>query len=213
MLLARGCVHLNIQEDLGIESLRLSKQNLQPVRFLKKYSVRFASSASPLYVADTHRTGRGLYSNRAFKRGELVFTMQGERRHYESRTAEDAYRCENWLVIDKDIFIDPAPPYVFANHSCEPNLGIREPLHFMALRDIAPGEELTYDYSITTDELPWTMQCLCGALGCRKLISAFQYLPEGIYRRYLPYVGSYFQTLRANAKVLPDDENHEFSPL
>ncbi|HWX89385.1 MAG TPA: SET domain-containing protein-lysine N-methyltransferase [Rhizomicrobium sp.] len=150
-----------------------------------------------LYIADTHRTGRGLYSRCGFKSGEPVFTMQGEKRHYISRTVEDAFRFENWLVIDKDLFLDPASPYLFANHSCEPNLGIRDALDFIALRDIAPHEQLTYDYSLTTDELPWMMKCNCRRRSCRGIIRSVQHLPEGIYRRYLPYVGRYVQDVYA----------------
>ena len=159
--------------------------------------MRCTSPEDILYIANTSRTGRGLYSRRAFKSGELVFTMEGEKRHYLSRTVEDAFRFENWLVIDKDSFLDPASPYLYANHSCEPNLGIRDALDFIALRDIAPNEQLTYDYSITTDELPWMMTCNCGQLSCRGTIRSVQYLPEDIYRRYLPYVGWYVQDVYA----------------
>jgi hypothetical protein len=36
---ARGCRHLNVQEDLGIEGLRTFKMLLRPTSFLKKYAV------------------------------------------------------------------------------------------------------------------------------------------------------------------------------
>ena len=163
--------------------------------------MRCTSPEDILYIADTRRTGRGLYSRRAFKGGELVFAMEGEMRHYISRTVEDAFRFENWLVIGKDLFLDPAAPYVYANHSCEPNLGIRDALDFVALRDIAPNEQLTYDYSLTTDELPWMMTCNCGLPYCRGSVRSIQYLPEDIYRRYLPYVGRYVQDVYAAANA------------
>lgn len=38
-LIARGYTHMNIQQDLGIASLRSAKQALHPVYLLKKYSV------------------------------------------------------------------------------------------------------------------------------------------------------------------------------
>ena len=148
---------------------------------------------APLFVAETARTGRGLFTRRAFQRGELVFSMLGERRVYRSRTAEDAHRYENWLSIGPDLFLDPAEPFVFANHSCEPNLGTSGELDFIALRPIAPGEELTFDYSLASDERPWTMACACGVPGCRKVIRSIHYLPRAVYRRYLPYISDYFQ--------------------
>jgi len=158
-------------------------------------AVHRTSPKDNLYIADTYRTGRGLFGCCAFKSGELVFTMDGEKRRYISRTVEDAFRFENWLIIGKDLFLDPASPYLYANHSCEPNLGIQDALHFIALRDIAPDEQLTYDYSLTTDEWPWTMTCNCGLQSCRGTIRSIQYLPEDIYRRYLPYVGKYAQDI------------------
>jgi SET domain-containing protein len=30
---------------------------------------------------------------------------------------------------------------IFSNHSCEPNIGVREQIVFVAMRDIAAGEE------------------------------------------------------------------------
>ncbi len=38
-LLSRGYTHMNIQQDLGIENLRIAKQGLHPAYLLKKYSV------------------------------------------------------------------------------------------------------------------------------------------------------------------------------
>ncbi len=149
----------------------------------------------PLYVAKTARTGRGLYTGRAIRRGERAFVMEGTRRHYVSRTREDAHRFENWVGLAKDEFLDPAPPYLFINHSCGPNLGIRGEVEFVALRDIRAGEELTYDYAITTDERPWTMVCACGSPDCRKIIRSIHYLPQEAYARYLPLIGPYFKSL------------------
>lgn len=38
-LLERGYTHMNIQQDLGIESLRRAKESLHPAYFLKKYTL------------------------------------------------------------------------------------------------------------------------------------------------------------------------------
>jgi hypothetical protein len=63
----------------------------------------------------------------------------------------------------------------FINHSCAPNLepiAIGDHLWLVARRDIAPGEELGYDYAIELD-VPHTparkrqWPCACGADTCR----------------------------------------------
>jgi uncharacterized protein len=159
--------------------------------------VRCTRAEDNLYIADTCRTGRGPYSRRSFESGELIFAMEGEKRHSISQSVEGEFRFDNWLVIDKDLFLDPASPCLYANHSCKLNLGIRDALDFIASRNIGPNEQLTYDYSLTIDKLAWMMTCSCGLRSCRGIIRSIQYLPEDIYRRYLPYVGRYVQNVYA----------------
>ena len=56
----------------------------------------------------------------------------------------------------------------FTNHSCKANarLCIRQGrVEFYALRDIAPGEEITVDYGESHHE--GQLRCRCGAPGCR----------------------------------------------
>lgn len=71
------------------------------------------------------------------------------------------------------------------NHSCEPNCETEENstgtrVFVVALRDIAAGEELFYDYSLVIDDritktLKQNYRCLCGAASCRRTMLA---LPE-----------------------------------
>lgn len=56
----------------------------------------------------------------------------------------------------------------FTNHSCAPNARIQVEdgeVQFLAIRDIADGEELTVDYGLTHHE--GRLACQCGAPGCR----------------------------------------------
>jgi SET domain-containing protein len=56
----------------------------------------------------------------------------------------------------------------YINHSCQPNCYTRTlygHLLFFALRDIAPGEEITADYGDSYHEQ--TIRCGCGAANCR----------------------------------------------
>ncbi|WP_374564597.1 SET domain-containing protein [Ideonella sp.] len=58
-------------------------------------------------------------------------------------------------------------PMRFTNHSCQPNgqLRVQEGrIEFYALRNIAPGEEITVDYGETHHE--GRLTCRCGAPGC-----------------------------------------------
>ncbi|HZY74995.1 MAG TPA: SET domain-containing protein [Jatrophihabitantaceae bacterium] len=78
-------------------------------------------------------------------------------------------------------------PAVAANHSCDPNLWWSGD-ELIALRAIAAGEELTYDYAtgdpagaLGTGAL---LRCNCGSMRCRGLVEAGDRdIPE-LRRRY-----------------------------
>ncbi len=62
-------------------------------------------------------------------------------------------------------------PLRWANHACEPNMVLKIQqgrAAFYALRDIAPGEELTADYGETHHA--GRLACRCGAARCRGMI-------------------------------------------
>ena len=81
-------------------------------------------------------------------------------------------------MIDDDIFDVPrhyktqeiTEECLLFNHSCDPNLGFGgdEEELVVALRDIAPGEEMTYSYGFMDSENSlWTgLMCKCGAKNC-----------------------------------------------
>ncbi|MHB8630096.1 MAG: SET domain-containing protein-lysine N-methyltransferase [Aggregatilineales bacterium] len=82
------------------------------------------------------------------------------------------------------------------NHSCDPNAGVKGQNVLVARRDIAPGEEICFDYE-TTDTQGMNFVCRCGSPKCRKRIRGqawknrqfqeanWEYLSEYIQRRLL----------------------------
>jgi SET domain-containing protein len=79
------------------------------------------------------------------------------------------------------------PVMLFINHSCEPNVGFAGNIVLVAMRDIAPGEELTTDYALF-DDADDPMTCACGAASCRGTISGRDWQIAELQRKY----GSYF---------------------
>lgn len=131
--------------------------------------------------------GRGVFAERIIHRGSRVIEYLGEK---ISKT-ESARRCEqqNWRIfaldeefdLDGDVDWNPAR---FANHSCEPNCeAVYEEgrVWLKALRDIIPGEEVTFNYGYDWED--WRDHpCHCGAENCVGFIVAEEYFPE-IQRR------------------------------
>lgn len=84
-----------------------------------------------------------------------------------------ATRSERIMIVELSgrraiDFSKSADPMRYTNHSCRPNarLCIRQGrVEFYALRDIAPGEEITVDYGQTHHE--GRLRCRCNAPGCR----------------------------------------------
>ena len=59
---------------------------------------------------------------------------------------------------------------LFLNHSCEPNVGVQGNIIFVAMRDVAAGEELTIDYAMIDDD-DARMDCGCGTPSCRRVVT------------------------------------------
>jgi SET domain-containing protein len=58
-------------------------------------------------------------------------------------------------------------PTNFTNHSCDPNAGFDGTDAIVALRPIAPGEEIRMDYGTFTFSFDHACACRCGAANCR----------------------------------------------
>jgi len=144
------------------------------------------------YISDSTISGKGVFAKKSIRRGEIAFILKGPIRNFVVTNKKDALAFPNWIGIAEGQWIDPKKPANYINHSCEPNLGIRGRVLFVALKDIKKDEELTFDYSIT-EEGDWEMECLCGKARCRSAIGSIHSLPFSIYKKYLPFVPKYFQ--------------------
>ena len=73
------------------------------------------------------------------------------------------------------------------NHSCNPNCGLWQiggDTYLLSLRTIAPGEELSFDYSTSMLDEPWSMECACNDAACRGLIANSLDLPPETRQYY-----------------------------
>ena len=128
--------------------------------------------------------GRGLFAVRDYAADDLILVFKGPRvgRDHPIHLTEEG---ANLLQTGRRSYILLGFPGVFTNHSCEPNAGIRNNRRLVALRPIAAGEEIRFDYSTTMDENFWTMTCRCGSPECRGLVEDFCRLPLAVRHRYL----------------------------
>ncbi len=76
------------------------------------------------------------------------------------------------LVDDRGQLLDLVDEARWINHSCDPNLSVSVDVEegiatFTALRDIVPGEELSYDYSYERELPEAKLVCRCASPRCR----------------------------------------------
>jgi hypothetical protein len=93
-----------------------------------------------------------------------------------------------WLCSDGNLADD------CGNHSCDPNAGFvtGEPILF-ALRDIAVGAEICWDYSTSLSEPAWTLECRCGSPQCRGTIRSWPELTPAQRERLRPIALQYLR--------------------
>ena len=87
------------------------------------------------------------------------------------------------------------PPNRFINHRCDTKTYVRTfagDRYVVALSEIRPGDEITYDYCINGyGDTRWS--CSCGSLTCRRShLSGFFHLPLDVQVRYLPLLEDWF---------------------
>ncbi len=130
--------------------------------------------------------GKGLFAKERINAGEVVSIMGGE---VLPATALDTVKARpkyssSFIADDLIIVLRDDDPVTFGNHSCDPNLWMRDELSEEARRDIAPGEELTVDYALHTDDPAWSMPCTCGSALCRHVIRGDDWRLPQLQRRY-----------------------------
>ena len=127
--------------------------------------------------------GKGVFALQAIAEGEVIIEYVGEviswdeaqRRHPHDPAQPNHtfyFHVDEDHVIDANVGGNAAR---WINHSCAPNCWADEQdgrIFITALRDIAAGEELNYDYGLIIDErytkkLKMEYACRCGAASCR----------------------------------------------
>ena len=137
--------------------------------------------------SDIH--GNGVFAVAPIKKGEFVIEYKGKRRTHAEVDVEDAGDVESGhtflFTLNDEYVIDAnhkGNRARWINHSCNPNCEAlldehegknrkKDRVLIEAIRNIKPGEELTYNYGITLDEphtarLKKVWACKCGSKDC-----------------------------------------------
>jgi SET domain-containing protein len=123
-----------------------------------------------LLIGSSHIHRHGCYTTTPLRKGTRIIEYTGERitnaeadRRYEGRELTYLFGLSDGKHV-----IDGNGIAALINHSCDPNceaMELRGRVWITAIRDIRPGEELTYDYNLYDGE--GDAPCRCGARNCR----------------------------------------------
>lgn len=144
---------------------------------------RPGASGRRLQVRRSGVHGKGVFALRPIAAGETLIEYKGERIDWPEalrRHPHDPddpnhtfyFHVDEQHVIDANVDGNAAR---WINHACDPNCEADEVdgrIFIKALRPLAAGEELFYDYGLTVDErytpkLKREYACHCGSAGCR----------------------------------------------
>ncbi len=137
---------------------------------------------------DASKNGKGVFANTDLKKGDIILFFSGVLFSYAQLPTPYNAVEDHYVQIGADLYLGPSGALDdYFNHSCDPNAGLKirdKEVALIAIRDIAKGEEVVWDYSTTMDEDDWEIDCRCGSAHCRHKIRDFKYLPPDIRRKY-----------------------------
>ena len=108
------------------------------------------------------------------------------------------------IQVDSDLYLlsgDTPEPGDMLNHSCEPNCGLVGQTLLVAMRDIAPGEEMCFDYAMCDASDYDEFRCLCETPACREVVTGADWRDPDLQTRYdgwfSPYIARRIAALPA----------------
>lgn len=143
-----------------------------------------------LVIKKSKIAGKGVFTTTRILKGKRICFLTGKLYSLEDmlefvRVGKEAGSDPLGVDDEKYLDLDELPRSM--NHSCNPKAFIRGKNELIALRNIAAGSEITYDYSTTMNDNKqkinaagqrlWTCRCNCGSKICRGKINQFKTLP------------------------------------
>lgn len=131
---------------------------------------------------------KGLFAIHPIKAGEEV--VRWRENYVNSENAQKAKLLGKIVMqFDDDLFSIENPgenDTYFINHSCSPNLWMRNSFTLEAKRDIKCGEELTADYAMWEADESHTpeWECKCGSPNCRHKITGKDWKITELQEKY-----------------------------
>jgi uncharacterized protein len=155
--------------------------------------LKFFSRKNKFEIKDTGSYGRGVYATDFIKEGETIHVLSGERileKDCDDMVAKGLIHNDDPLQISKDYYFLLDELSRTFNHNCDPNAALKGESTLFAIKDIKPGEQITYHYSYVVPSYNDTFlaqtKCECGAENCQKYLTGnIKDIPDVTLKDYL----------------------------
>jgi hypothetical protein len=142
----------------------------------------------------TPGTNFGTFAIAPITAGTIVVTFGGAQMNRGTFDKHPVERRMRSLQIELESFLlGPEERQLgdAVNHSCDPNCGMGNATQLVAMREIATGEEITFDYAMSDASNYDEFSCICATSLCRHSITSLDWkLPE-LQQRYNGYFSPY----------------------
>ncbi len=137
---------------------------------------------------------RRLVAARDIPNGTRLFHLEGRE---TDRPTRYSVQIGADLHLDTDCARDDAEVLAryywrYLDHSCEPSTVLRERA-MVAVRDIAAGEGVTFDYNTTEYDMAVPFQCYCGTVRCVGTVRGARHLTPVQRRRVARRLPAYLK--------------------
>lgn len=101
--------------------------------------------------------GYGVFTSETIKKGDVILSLSGKSNEEATQTS---------IQLDDNEHLED-PLGVYLNHCCMPSAIVdRKQRALVAIEDLKPGDEITFDYNTNEDRLVICFVCTC----CKALI-------------------------------------------
>jgi hypothetical protein len=161
--------------------------------------------------------GHGVFANQHIPKGTLLAMFGGTvvDSHQLEAVPEDQKSLS--IQVEDDLFLvtTVAGSGDYFNHSCDPNAGLCGQIGVVAMRDIEPDEEVTFDYAMC-DSVPYDeFDCMCETKQCRGQVTGNDWQNPDLWVKYEGYFSPYLQRkidslrVQSNGKAYADMKRHK----
>jgi uncharacterized protein len=147
--------------------------------------------------------GKGAFAIAPINKGEIVWIRSGrilsvaEGEQLNKRLLDFSIQIQDNYLLCACNEEEVSDFVIHFNHSCSPNVGISGEATYIAIRDIAEGEELVADYAMFVTRT-FRLECLCKSKECRGVITGEDWKLPHLIEKYGDYFAYYIQKKHSN---------------